>query len=44
MALGLNDFDGGQILYSGHMKGWALKISTFFGFFSFSQIAGIENK
>jgi hypothetical protein len=31
MALGFNDFDGGQIHYSGHWKGWALKILTFLG-------------
>jgi hypothetical protein len=31
MALGFNDFDGGQIHYLGHWKGWALKISTFLG-------------
>jgi hypothetical protein len=31
MALGLDDFDGGQIHFEGHWKGWALKIETFFG-------------
>jgi hypothetical protein len=31
MELGFNDFEVGYIHYSGHWKGWALKISTFFG-------------
>ncbi len=31
MGLGLNDFEVGYIHYSGHWKGWALKISAFLG-------------
>jgi hypothetical protein len=31
MGLGLNDFGVAYIHFSGHWKGWALKISTFLG-------------
>jgi hypothetical protein len=31
MELGLKDFEVGYNHYSGHWKGWALKISTFLG-------------
>jgi hypothetical protein len=31
MALGLNDFDAGNIHYKGHWKGWALKIEACLG-------------
>jgi|LakMenEpi03Aug12_release.lakeMendotaPanAssembly.Ray.scaffolds.fasta_scaffold1065113_1 hypothetical protein len=31
MALGLIDFEGGQIYFEGPWKGWALKTETFLG-------------
>ncbi len=42
MALGLDDFDAGKFHNSGHWKGWALKISTFWAQMSFALLVVIS--